>query len=260
VRVAPNGDDDRICILLGVPGNAAEPAIVVVTDTTEQERRELAEREFVANASHELRTPLTTILGAIEALQSGAKEDPAPRDRFLDLIEREAGRLARLARSLLILARAQTRAELPQRDPIPLRPLLEDVAGQVVPGPDVEVQVRCADGVAALGDRDLAEQALRNLVENAAKNTRRGRIVLSAERHNGTVQIAVKDTGNGMPAGEHERVFDRFYRAGGRDADGFGLGLAIVRQAVRVLGGGIEVDSTPDVGTTVTITLPADEA
>jgi signal transduction histidine kinase len=63
-----------------------------------------------------------------------------------------------------------------------------------------------------------------------------------------------------MPAGEQERVFDRFYRAGGRDADGFGLGLAIVRQAVRVLGGGIEVASTPHVGTTVTITLPADEA
>jgi signal transduction histidine kinase len=158
-----------------------------------------------------------------------------------------------------VLARAQTRAELPQRDSIRLRPLLEEVASQVEPQPDVTLELRCDEALAALGDRDLAEQALRNLAENAAKNTRKGSIVISAERQNGTVQIAVRDTGPGVPPWERERVFDRFYRGGARDADGFGLGLAIVRQAVRVLGGGIELESTPHVGTTVTITLPSDE-
>ncbi len=82
--------------------------LIVLDDLTEQERRELAEREFVTNAAHELRTPLTTIIGAVEVLQAGAKDDADERDRFLAHIEREAARLARLARALLA-ARARAR-------------------------------------------------------------------------------------------------------------------------------------------------------
>jgi two-component system sensor histidine kinase VicK len=251
--------EERVCIVIGVPGTRRDPAILVVADATEQERRELAEREFVANASHELRTPLTTILGAVDVLQSGAKDEPAQRDRFLNLIEREAGRLARLARALLVLARAQTREELPSADLVELGPLLEEIAAGVHPPPDVALEVECDAGVVALADRDLAEQAIRNVVENAAKHTDRGRIVLRAARHNGAVHIAVADTGRGIPPETSDRVFDRFYRAGARDADGFGLGLAIVREAVRALGGSVDLRSAPNAGTTVTITLPAAE-
>ena len=88
--------------------------LIVLDDLTEQERRELAEREFVTNAAHELRTPLTTIIGAVEVLQAGAKDDPVERDRFLAHIEREAERLARLARALLTLARAHAGQERPR--------------------------------------------------------------------------------------------------------------------------------------------------
>lgn len=254
-RVTP--DEDSVCLLIGVPGTADDPAILVVADATEQERREIAEREFVANAAHELRTPLTTILGAVETLQSGAKDEPEQRDRFLNLIEREASRLARLARALLVLARAQTREELPTIESVALLPLLEEIAASVPHREGVELEVSCASDLAALANRDLTEQALRNVVENAAKHTERGSIVLRAERHNGRVQIEIQDTGRGVSPEVRERIFDRFYRGGARDPEGFGLGLAIVRQAVGALGGVVDLRSTPSRGTTVTITLPA---
>jgi Signal transduction histidine kinase len=109
--------------------------LIVLDDLTEQGRRELAEREFVANAAHELRTPLTTIIGAVEVLQAGAKDDPLERDRFLAHIERESARLARLARALLTLARAHAGQERPRSEPIALRPLLQEVADDLRPRP-----------------------------------------------------------------------------------------------------------------------------
>src|SRR5262245_45304516 len=102
-------DEERALAVVGIPAQPeTETVMIVLDDLTEQERRELAEREFVSNAAHELRTPLTTIIGAVEVLQAGAKDDPAERDRFLGHIERESGRLARLARAMLTLARAHS--------------------------------------------------------------------------------------------------------------------------------------------------------
>ena len=118
--------------VVGIPAQPeSESVMIVLDDLTEQERRELAEREFVSNAAHELRTPLTTIIGAIEVLQGGAKEDPHERDRFLAHIEREAERLARLARALLTLARAHAGQERPRLEPSLLGRLLQEIAEEV---------------------------------------------------------------------------------------------------------------------------------
>jgi signal transduction histidine kinase len=108
-----------------------------------------------------------------------------------------------------------------------------------------------------LTDRDLAEQALFNLVQNSASYTDEGRIVIRAVHDGRAVQIEVEDTGPGIAPEERDRVFDRFYRANGRSPQGFGLGLAIVRQAVRALSGTVEIESAPGGGTTARITLPA---
>src|SRR5205085_4688448 len=119
----------------------ADTVLVVRDDLSEQERRELAEREFVSNAAHELRTPLTTIIGAVEVLQAGAKDDPAERDRFLGHIEREAERLARLARALLTLARAHAGQERPRVEAVTLAGLLLDVAEELRPRAGVALEV-----------------------------------------------------------------------------------------------------------------------
>ncbi len=254
LRVRP--DDERVFALAGVPAAPGELAILVIRDLSNEERRERAEREFVANASHELRTPLTTILGAVELLQAGAKDEPATRDRFLTHIEREAGRLVRLTRALLVLARAQTREEQPRLAPVELKPLLEDVAASTRSLPGVDVSVSCDDGVYVAAEPDLLEQALSNLAGNAAEHTQRGDIVLAATGDgNGIVRIEVRDSGPGVPQSIRGRVFDRFYRAAPANGEGFGLGLAIVRQAVRAQDGRIELGDTPDGGTKVTIEL-----
>ena len=104
-------------------------------------------------------------------------------------------------------------------------------------------------------NRDLLEQALRNLGENAAKHTPAGRVVLRAFGSGRMVYVEVEDTGAGMTAATQRHVFDRFYRGTDRDAEGFGLGLAIVRESVRTLGGRIELDSAPGEGTRVRIVL-----
>ncbi len=242
----------------GVTGIPSQPetdwALLVVDDLTEQERRELAEREFVSNAAHELRTPLTTIIGAVEVLQAGAKEDPVERDRFLGHIERESGRLARLARAMLTLARAHSGQEQPRIEAVELAPLLREVAAELHPHDGVAVDVEVADGLAVEANRDLLEQAVRNLGENAAKHTARGSVVLRAYRTGNTVTVEVEDSGPGISPEVQRHVFDRFYR-GERDAEGFGLGLAIVRESVRTLGARIELDSSPGEGTVFRILL-----
>ena len=247
--------DERALGLVGIPSQPeGDTVLIVLDDLTEQERRELAEREFVSNAAHELRTPLTTIIGAIEVLQAGAKENPVERDRFLAHIEREAARLARLAYALLALARAHAGEERPRLESTLVEPLLREVAADLRPYDGVAVDIECTPDLAAHANRDLLEQALRNLGENAAKHTPSGRVVLrgySAGRH---VRIEVEDTGVGMSGETQRHVFDRFYR-GHRDPEGFGLGLAIVRQAVRSLDGRIELDSAPGEGTRVRIVL-----
>ena len=249
-------DEERALALVGIPSQPeGETVMIVLEDLTEQERRELAEREFVSNAAHELRTPLTTIIGAVEVLQAGAKDDAEERDRFLAHIERESARLARLARALLTLARAHAGQERPKREPVQLAPLLHEVADDLRPYEGVAIEVDCPPGLAANVNRDLLEQALRNLGENAVNHTREGRVAFRAYAVDNTLRVEVDDTGVGMSADTQQHVFDRFFRGHGRDADGFGLGLAIVRQAVRSLDGRIELDSAPGKGTRVRIVL-----
>jgi signal transduction histidine kinase len=158
------------------------------------------------------------------------------------------------------LARAQTREQVPQIEHVSARSLLESVASAVRTHEGVTLTVDCDVDLTLATEPDLVEQSLINLTVNAVNNTTKGAIVLSARRANGSVTIEVTDTGAGMSRLVKERVFERFYRANGRDNDGFGLGLAIVRESVRVLGGTIEVDSTPGSGTRVRMTLPAAES
>src|SRR6266536_3017780 len=249
-------DEERALALVGIPSQPeGDTVMIVLEDLTEQERRELAEREFVSNAAHELRTPLTTIIGAVEVLQAGAKDDPVERDRFLAHIEREAARLARLARALLTLARAHAGQERARRESVRLAPLLHEVADDLRPHDGVVVEVDCPPDLLASVNRDLLEQVLRNLGENAAKYTPSERVVLRAYAAGTTLRVEVEDTGVGMTADTQQHVFDRFFRGRGRDAEGFGLGLAIVRQVVRSIDGRIELDSAPGEGTRFRIVL-----
>ncbi len=249
-------EEERTIALAGVPPRGGSDAILVLADVTERERRERAEREFVANAAHELGTPLTAIATSLEVLRAGAKDDPAERDRFLELIERQTSRLSRLRRALLTLARAQTRQEALQLAPIDAREMLEAIATELGSGRgDANVVVDCPDDLLLLAHPELVEQVLFNLVENAFRHGSATRVELVARELGGSAAtIEVRDDGTGIRAGERDRLFDRFYR-GSQESGGFGLGLAIVREAVRALGGRIELDSPPEGGTVVRVTF-----
>jgi two-component system phosphate regulon sensor histidine kinase PhoR len=241
--------------VLALPPDASGDALLVIVDVTAHERERRAGREFVANAAHQLRTPVSAIASAIEVLQGGAKEQPATRDRFLAHLDRQCTRLVRLTRALLLLARAQALSEPPAVEIVPLNPLLVTIAGGLRPGSGVDVRVECPFDVAALSNRDMLEQAIGNLAENAAKFTQDGEIVLCAERgRDQMVCVIVRDTGPGARLGTGN--FQRFYGDPDSQGEGFGLGLAIADETVRALGGELRIESD-ETGTRAVVTLQA---
>jgi two-component system phosphate regulon sensor histidine kinase PhoR len=257
----PDGEDAVVEINSGPIRDAAGRTVAAVSvfrDVTPAEQREQAEREFVSNAAHELRTPLAAIIGAVEVLQAGAKDDPAERDRFLAHLEKQCRRLERLTNALLILARIQMRAEPLRLEIVELRPLLTDVAQSIHTAPRVTVEVECPTELAVFANRALLEEAMLNLAGNAVKYTLRGKIVLgAAESDSGFVAVEVRDTGRGMKAADRKRAVERFYRGHGDASGGFGLGLAIVAAAAEAMGSSLEIESAPRRGTTVRLRLRA---
>jgi two-component system phosphate regulon sensor histidine kinase PhoR len=247
---------ERILWIEGVPPSEAETAILIVEDVTERDRARRSEREFVENAAHELRTPLAAIVSVMDVLDSGAKDIPEVRDRFLKHIRVHSERLSRLARSLLVLARLQTGAEQPRLTVVPVRSLLEEIAGSLDPAPGVEVTVRSSAETGTLADGELLYRAIANVAENSAKHTQTGEIVLESREEANTTVIEIRDTGPGMTDEERARAFQRFYRSS-NGTDGFGLGLAIAEEAVLAIGGRIELESKAGAGTRVRVALPS---
>ena len=232
-------DDGRVYILSGITPRRTDIGAILIEDVSERERRARAEREFVANAAHELLTPLTGIVGAAHVLQAGAKDVPEERERFINHIAAECSRLTRVARSLLVLARAQSGEEPPRLEILTLRQLL----GELVDLIEVDVTVRCDEDVTVFADADLLVQALVNLVANAARHGSGGELVVETrERPGNIVEIDVIDT---QAAGPNLRGFQRRFRtAAGRDGGGFGLGLSIAQQSVEVMGANLLLDGS----------------
>ncbi len=232
------------------PRREGEPLILLASDETARERAEWAQREFATNASHQLRTPVAAIVSSVEMLQSGAKDEHAARDAFLDAIETQALRLTRLTRALLSLARADARQELMRPARVPVEALLHRVA-EGISTSSCPVTVT-ADPVDAWADVDLLEQAVVAAAENAVRHARSG-VTLAADHLAESVRITISDDGLGMNQEEQSRAFERFYST---RSDGFGLGLAIARRAVSALGGEIQIVRSDATGTCVAIDVP----
>jgi two-component system phosphate regulon sensor histidine kinase PhoR len=217
--------------------------------------------DFAAVASHELRTPLTAILGYVKTLRRPEFEnDPVARAEFLGAIDRQSDRLFRLITNMLTAAQVEHHEGALDIAVCPLPAVVEEVVEGFHESSE-RLVVRMPEDLPVLEtDRVLLGEVLANLVDNALKySPATTNVVVSAEAAGGEMLITVHDAGIGIPPQERERVFDRFYQSDQsttRRFGGVGLGLHLVRELVRRLGGSVALESEQGVGTTFLVRLP----
>jgi anti-anti-sigma factor len=223
-----------------------------------------AKTDFFSNVSHEFRTPLTLIMGPVAELRSSpAAAADARVAHELAVVERNALRLQKLVNTLLDFSRLQAGRIDARFEPVDLAAVTAELASVfrsaveragltlTVDTPPLPTPVHV--------DRDMWEKVVLNLLSNALKYTFTGGITVALREDGDRAVLTVADTGTGIPAAELPRLFERFTRVSGarsRSGEGSGIGLAMVRELVGLHGGDIAVDSTPDVGTSFTVTLP----
>jgi two-component system OmpR family sensor kinase len=241
----------------------------------EVEASRQAQRDFVANVSHDLKTPLTSIQGFSQAILDGTAASEDSRLRAAQVIHEEADRMTHLVDDLLDLAQIEAGQVVMAREPVALPFLLRDCAEKMAlraQQADVRLEVHSEGELVVSGDRDRLAQVVSNLIDNALKHTPAGgRITLTArplvvepakrgEPPVSKAEIAISDTGEGIPPEDLSRIFERFYRGDksrGKSGRGAGLGLAIVREIVQAHGGEIRAESVLGLGTRITLTLPS---
>ncbi|MCZ6599169.1 MAG: ATP-binding protein [Planctomycetota bacterium] len=253
-----------------VPGPSMRSrGVIVLHDLTDMQHLERVRTDFVANVTHELRSPLASILGYAETLAAdGLGGGDEPREH-LDRILRNAKRLDDIIRDLIELSRLEhaSTPELRSADP---REVVAKVAADLrdlAKAKEIEIQVETSDLPPAVDmNPELVAQALANLVDNAVKYTPSGgRVTITGRLREGVspdrrrLEIAVSDTGPGIPLEHRARIFERFYRvdtARSRELGGTGLGLAIVKHAAALHGGRVRLESEPGKGATFRLELP----
>jgi signal transduction histidine kinase len=220
--------------------------------------------DFVANVSHDLKTPLSLIRIFAETLELGRVPDEATRREYYAVITRESERLTRLIDNVLDFSRIEGGRQRYDITPHPVEPLIHEVMDAfryplAQRGFKVDVTV-APDLPEVLMDPAAVKQALANLVDNAIKySVERRRLAVTARVEGERVAIDVADEGHGIPAGETERIFEKFYRIGRSETQGSrgsGVGLALVKHIVDAHGGSVSVQSRPGEGSRFTLYLP----
>lgn len=284
-RVARTRDTERIHLLTRVPlerqytvniraltrSRSSDPAFLIhFRDLSEQERLNRMRADFIANASHELRTPLASLLGFIDTLQGPAKDDPAAREKFLNVMATQGKRMSRLIEDLLSLSRVEMNVHQHPSDELDIAALISHTIDILTPlakeqGMRLEWQAP-QDPVNTIGNRDELSQVLQNLIHNAIKYGREGgyvRVSIGEDRTAGTLRprfaIHIEDNGIGIDQHHIPRLTERFYRVDAeqsRQKGGTGLGLAIAKHILTHHRGELKIRSTLGKGSTFTIFLP----
>lgn len=238
-------------------------ALLLLRDLSDIRRHEKMQKQFVSNVSHELRTPITAVRVTAEALLAGAKNDEDLVDRFLANIVDESDRLSALIDDLMEIAKRESGIVRTERTDVLVSAAMERAYMTVRPQAEqseINVEMQCPEDLTAYADETQLVQVMRNLLDNAVKYSSNGaHVTATAARTQSGVEIVVQDTGIGIPHGEVDRIFERFYRvdkARSRRIGGTGLGLAIVKDIVDAHGGRIRVDTELGKGSTFTVTLP----
>ncbi len=238
--------------------------VIIIADVTDMRKLEFMRKDFVANVSHELKTPLTSIRGFVETLKNGAVDNIEVRDKFLDIIDMETGRLSTLIEDLLVLSDIEKRSSMIEKSQINVCEAAQnvvDMLGEIGKKKNVNISLECDDKCGELfGNSGWFKQMLINLIDNGIKYTPNdGSVWVRLRDNTDELVISIEDNGIGIPSDHIDRLFERFYRvdkARSRNVGGTGLGLAIVKHVVLSFEGKIEVKSEYGVGTEFIVRIP----
>jgi len=259
-RLVEHGRPVRQLNGIATPFADDERILLVIVDVTERERSASVRRDFVANASHELKTPVSAIIASSEALQIAVERGDDSALRFAAQIEASSRQLGRLVADLLDLSRLER--DEPELDQLSLDHLLREEVERIRPLADEQGISLAVDigPVHVSGSRRDVAIAVRNLLDNAVRYTPAGgSISVELASPGGKAVLRIRDSGDGIPTRDLDRVFERFYRvdsARARATGGTGLGLAIVKHVVESHGGSVEVESELGMGSVFTVHLP----
>ncbi len=239
-------------------------AIVNIEDITEKIKLETIRSDFVANVTHELKTPLTSINGFVETLKSNDEIDNETRIKFLDIIEAESNRLKTLIDDILILSFIEGNKNHYPNEKVNLSETIKEclnLVSESVKDKNISLDFNFVkDDIYLRANPELMKQLILNLVDNAIKYSKEeGFVKLNLEEDEKNVTFSVEDDGIGIPSGDVDRIFERFYRvdkARSKKVGGTGLGLAIVKHIVLNLNGNIKVQSEIDKGSKFIIEFP----
>jgi two-component system phosphate regulon sensor histidine kinase PhoR len=248
-------------------GHATDLYVLAFKDQSEARRIDRMRADFIANASHELRTPLASISGFIETLRGPARNDPAAREQFLQIMQSQTGRMARLIDDLLSLSRLEMKPYLRPGTQVDLRQTIDSVIDSLGPlANGVAIERDFAEGPLDVpGDRDELFQVFENLLENACKYGRSGgRVVVTIARRDAGLEpgidVTIRDFGPGIPEEHIPRITERFYRVdveNGRTQKGTGLGLSIVKHILTRHNARLSIKSEVGKGAAFSVHLPA---
>ncbi|MDI3337287.1 ATP-binding protein [Defluviimonas aestuarii] len=272
ITLSGNTQDTHLSVTYAPVEHEGGPSVLVaLEDLTALEQAVAMRRDFVANVSHELRTPLTALVGFIETLRGAARDDPNARDRFLGIMEREAGRMIRLVNDLLSLSRVEAEERRRPAKAVDILALLRTALvtqQEAAKAGGIALTLTADSDVVNLpGDADQLTQVFHNLLENAMKYGGSGKDVTvrvsEIEREpvlkGPAVQVEVIDRGEGIDPLHLPRLTERFYRVDthrSREQGGTGLGLAIVKHIVNRHRGRLRIDSELGKGSRFIVILP----
>jgi len=236
--------------------------LLLIEDRSEMKRLEDTRRDFVANISHELKTPIGAIGLLAEALIDGI-DDPQMVKKFAKNLQRESNRLAELVQDIIELSRLQAAEVSPESRPIALSEVIAEALDRnvvIAENRGIKLAVKTDEPAFVYGDREQLTMAVKNLIENAILySNENAQVGVGLGIADGMAEIAITDTGPGIPREEQDRIFERFYRVDpsrSRQTGGTGLGLSIVKHVALNHNGEIRLFSQLGLGSTFTLRIP----
>jgi two-component system phosphate regulon sensor histidine kinase PhoR len=240
--------------------SSKEEMVAVLYDITELKNLEQMKKDFVANMSHELRTPLTAIKGFVETLE---EEEEIKNVQYLEIIKRHTDRLMNIVNDLLVLSELEQAKSTLEIENVNLVTLTENILKVFEPGAkekDIQLKLMAGQDIKTVqADPFKLEQMFINLLDNAIKYTEKGEVSITLTQIDSKSIVEIQDSGIGIPSTHLPRIFERFYvvdKSRSKKLGGTGLGLSIVKHIVLLHGGTIDIESSPGIGTKITLILP----